>query len=163
MKNRIYRAIMGLLGFTSACTPFAKLYGPPPTPEYGVPAPEYGTPYVELVVKGKVTDPDGKPVSGIQVTPFRRYGDKDYPDGKFLTDGSGNVEITKQEFTGGMGALNFAFEDVDGPENGGRFAKDTVYNKDLDIKKVGEGSDHWSDGEFEVIFEKKLRPAEDGE
>ena len=165
MKNRIHRAIMGLLGFSAACTPFAKLYGSPPVPEYGAPEPEYGTPYVELVVKGMVTDPDGKPVSGIQVRPFYRYdgGGKDYPGGKFLTDAAGVLEKTLYETYGTPEVLNFAFEDLDGPENGGRFAKDTVYNKDLDIKKVDAGSDNWSDGKFEVIFEKKLRPAEDGE
>jgi putative lipoprotein (rSAM/lipoprotein system) len=134
-------------------------------PEYGAPvAAEYGTPYVELIVKGKVTDPDGKPIPGIQVRPFYRYdGGHDYSSGKYLTDDAGVLEKTLYETHGTPEALNFAFEDLDGPENGGRFAKDTVYHKDLDIKKVDEGSDHWSEGKFEVIFEKKLRPAEDGE
>ena len=142
MTKKIYRTLLAMLGFVS-CAPFMKNM--------------YGAPYVDLVVKGTVTDQTGNPVPGIRVT-IPELG----PNQK--TDASGKVEMKMS--LGGTQLLhefNLQFEDIDGPENGGTFATDTLYHKDMEINKVSDGDGSWNEGKYEVNFEKKLRPREDRE
>ncbi len=151
MKHRLYRAVMSLLGFAASCTPIMKpMYGPAPA--------EYGTPHTDLVVRGTVTDQDGKPIPGIQVKAFRAGVRMMAQE----TDASGKVEMGTEHYEYGY-EPNLAFEDIDGPENGS-FAPDTLFSKDLEAKQIAPGDGHWYGGAYEIVFEKKLRPAgEDGE
>ena len=48
-------------------------------------------------------------------------------------------------------------EDVDGKENGGLFAPDTLRLIDLEKKKVGEGDDEWDSGIWELKGDVRLR------
>lgn len=139
MKNRIYRALMALLGFASFSCSCAKMYGPQPAPEYGVP-------YLELMtIKGTVTDPDGNPIPGIRV--------KDsYSGASVTTNASGKVELAVEN--AGPVEFDLYFKDPDGMENGGSFAEDTLYFKDMAIRQVDPGT-------FELNFEKKLQPLKD--
>ena len=116
----------------------------------------YGAPYVDLTVKGTVTDQKGNPIPGILVTIPELGADQ-------KTDASGKVELTTT--LGGtiqLQGFNLVFKDIDGPENGGSFAADTLYNKDMEIKKVSGGHGDWHEGSYEVVFEKKLHPSPEG-
>ena len=48
-------------------------------------------------------------------------------------------------------------EDVDGKENGGLFAHDTIRLIDMEKKKVGEGDDEWDSGIWELKADFKLK------
>ena len=48
-------------------------------------------------------------------------------------------------------------EDVDGEENGGLFASDTLRLTDLEKKKVAEGDDEWDSGTWELKGDLKLK------
>ena len=149
VTRRFFRGLLAMLGFsacTSTCGP-AKLYGPPTS--------EYGVPHVSFTFKGRVLDKDGKPIPGIKVTPLIEVGRAGDPR---LTDAEGQVEggvNWLQEWD--LERVGLAFEDEDGPENGGMFAPDTLYYKDLDVKQVKEGSG-WDKGTFHADFEKTLSP-----
>ena len=144
MMKRIYRTILAILGFGAvSCSLFMKKM--------------YGSPYVELDIKGTVTDQKGNPIPGILVT-IPEFS----PEQK--TDASGKVELsTTLGGTIQLQEFNIVFKDIDGPQNGGTFATDTLYNKDMEIKKVSDGHGDWHEGSYEVVFEKKLRPREDRE
>ena len=51
------------------------------------------------------------------------------------------------------------FEDIDGEENGGQFAPDTLRAKDLQIKFVENPEKGWNKGVYYITFEKKLKKA----
>ena len=134
MKNRIYRTLLAMLGFSVASC--RVMYGSPEILDWGI-----------VNIKGTVIDSEGNPIPGIQV--------KDsYTDISSTTDASGEMEMSvehvwNQEF-------DLCFEDPDGPENGGTFARDTLFYKDMNIRQVGART-------FELNFKKKLHPAQDGE
>lgn len=134
-------ALLGLLGFDSCIG------------GGDVPC-EYGTPQVEFLVKGSVTDAEGHPLKGIKVTLRESYGVQLYGmdsvytdrDGKFVTNTLKSISLDNKKII---------FEDMDGPENGGEFANDSV---DLDhLQKIqtkkGEG---WYEGKYEISAERKL-------
>ena len=133
---------MAMLGFASfSSCEMKKMYGPPPAPEYGVP-------YLELIVNGTVTDPAGNPIPGIRV-------EDSYTGISGTTDASGKVVGLALERTGEP-EFDLYFKDPDGPDNGGSFARDTLFYKDMEIRQVEIST-------FELNFEKKLHPAQDGE
>jgi hypothetical protein len=82
---------------------------------------------------------------------------KQYTAQVFSVTASGKVEMGTEKYEYGY-EPNLAFEDIDGPENGS-FAPDTLFSKDLEAKQIAPGDGHWYGGAYEIVFEKKLRPA----
>lgn len=144
---RIFRwlsvTILGLLGF-SAC-------GDDDPAE--IPS-AYGTPTANYIYTGTVTDKEGNPIEGIDVvfhgivesTMNASLVVKTYEDGTFRT-GYLNTSRTRVK--------TIDFVDRDGEANGGDFESLTLEVKDLDSKKVTEGSG-WYEGEFEVKVDVQL-------
>ena len=170
--SKIYRSLLALLGFTACSTsPWDE-----PLNMYGArPAPEYGTPHVNYVIRGTVTDNDGNPLPGIKVKPLMGWWSDDVEKywgnseddpryyGVFHTDADGKVEVitSLDAWDAENEDIRIAFEDEDGPQNGGSFARDTLFRKDLDIQKVSDGDGHWLEGKYQIDFQKKLSPEEE--
>lgn len=73
MKRRVLLAILSLLGFATACK------------EEMVEM--YDTPRADFRVRGRVTDPDGQPVPGIEVS--NRFDEK-----KVLSNADGHYDLS---------------------------------------------------------------------
>ena len=143
LANRCLSALLVLLGFqacdsTEAC--------------------EYGTPTVDYHVIGQVEDADGNPVKGIRVTmqgfnDFSNGNEKDITytdeDGRFKTKTVRSVFIESE--------MGIVFEDIDGPENGGEFATESVKSDDMKKKQIKKGDGHWYEGEYELTANKTLK------
>lgn len=139
MKDLIVRVsawLLCLIGFggTVACSP-------------GMVADEYGSPYAEYEVKGRVTDRQGEPIAGIQVTCDAMDMQPEYTDsdGSYVLYGNGfpreKIQVT--------------FEDVDGEENRGVFAGKTV---SAEAVQVQTGDDNWNFGVYEAEVNAELSP-----
>lgn len=103
MKNKLIWGALTLLGFSSACEELARssdMYGP---------APMYAPLYSYFSVKGRVVDPDGKPIPGIAVTVNSAIRAESDADGHFEVGGS--IENDGRQIL--LGAM-----DLDGYENG---------------------------------------------
>ncbi|MBO8440608.1 MAG: radical SAM-associated putative lipoprotein [bacterium] len=144
LYTAVCAAVLGALGFT-ACDYPAPKYGPiamyaPPPPEASV-----------YKIKGRVTDEAEQPVQGIKVTVhnFDAVLDTAYTDveGEFVTD-----KLTTFDYVGGTEVV---LTDVDGEENGGRFAPDTVKFEEMKVDTISE--EDWGGGEYELSFERKLK------
>ena len=93
--------------------------------------PEYGTPYAEYEVKGRVSDSEGTPISGIKVS----MGEEGSLDSVAVTDADGRFHVIHIQFT-----------DIDGEAGGGLFEEQTVT---VQAEMVEEG-DGWSRGKYAV-------------
>lgn len=126
--------LLCLIGFGSsvACSP-------------GMVADEYGSPYASFEVKGKVTDQQGNPIPGIQVTCDAMYIQPVYTesDGSYALHGDG---FPREK-------IQVSFEDVDGEENGGLFAARTVSVETVHVK---EGDGNWDFGVYEAEANAEL-------
>jgi putative lipoprotein (rSAM/lipoprotein system) len=139
MFLKFCRMLLGILGVSavSACGE-----GILPAPEYGPIMAEYGVPHADYVIKGTVTDQDGNPIKGIQVSSlagneYHRQCDTVY------TDDDGGYEIRRTiDFLGPE--VDVRYEDVDGYENGGLFMTE---DRKVALEKQEEGSG-WYDGLF---------------
>lgn len=137
MKDLIVRFsawLLCLIGFGSsvACSP-------------GMVADEYGSPYASFEVKGKVTDQQGNPIPGIQVTCDAMYIQPVYTesDGSYALDGDG---FPREK-------IQVSFEDVDGEENGGLFAARSVSVETVHVK---DGDGNWDFGVYEAEANAEL-------
>lgn len=142
LYTAVCAAVLGVLGFT-ACSGQAV---------------EYGTPHLDYRVKGKVVSSEGKPIKGIRVTVKDDDFMSDWPDGKNVvyTDEDGLMESGKNTAMEIYDQMVY-FEDVDGVENGGEYALDSMALSDMSKKKVKDGSGSWYNGEYELSFERKLK------
>ena len=125
--------------------------------------------------RGTVTDNDGNPLPGIKVKPLMGWWSDDVEKywgnseddpryyGVFHTDADGKVEVitSLDAWDAENEDIRIAFEDEDGPQNGGSFARDTLFRKDLDIQKVSDGDGHWLEGKYQIDFQKKLSPEDE--
>ena len=111
----------------------------------GMVADEYGTPYASYEVKGKVTDENDQPITGISVECGAFYTEPVYTgeDGSYEMSGTG---FPRQK-------IEVAFVDVDGEENGGTFASRIVSEEAVHVQD-GQGS--WDYGKFSVEVDVKL-------
>ena len=143
----LFVTILGVLGF-SACGDD----DPADTPS------AYGTPTATYIYRGTVTDEEGNPIKDIDVV---LHG---------VIEGSMNASLVIKTDKNGVfrtGYLNTSqtwvetidFVDRDGEANGGDFESQTLEVKDLDSKKVTEGSG-WYQGEFEVQANVQLEKKE---
>jgi len=122
----------------------------------------YGTPTTHYIIKGKVTDTDGKPINGVKVEANDTYDDRRRPltDEPVYTDEKGEYSANAWGISSdGQGniLLEVTFEDVDGEANGGTFANDTVRGKDMTIEKVKDGDGAWNRGTYEITANKTMK------
>lgn len=130
----------------------------------------YGSPRCDVTVKGVVTDEKENPIEGIQVKAVQvmpkqegvildRY---EYELFKSLTDNAGAFELSGAVTSFENPAVYVIAEDIDGEENGGCFAPETLK---VDIVKVKDGDDNWYFGAYEnaTPVEIKLKPEEKSE
>lgn len=149
--NALAATLLTLLGFSSC--------GNHEDEDYPV---LYGTPTSTFQVKGNVTDEAGNPIQGIQAKVELKYSGMANGNKPTFTDSKGNYVLEKGEMTGSPtsekeGIVKVIFEDVDGEENGGTFANDTVMGKNLTINKVEKGDGAWNLGSFEITANAKLK------
>lgn len=129
LKNWLLAAIAPVLGMQTSC-----IFGG---------ADEYGTPEADYKVKGMVTDVDGHPVPGINVSMF--YAET-------TTDNDGRYEVGVRNL--GIDTAYVSFRDVDGADNG-RFA-DTVGAVSFRDAHF-EGGHGWYEGEATKTLDMTLR------
>ena len=105
---------------------------------------EYGTPYAEYEAKGRVSDSEGTPISGIKVS----MGVEDYMDSVAVTDADGRFHVIHDTFPldDNTFDIQFQFTDIDGEAGGGLFEEQTVT---VQAEKVEEG-EGWSRGKYAV-------------
>ena len=98
--------------------------------------PEYGTPYAEYEVKGRVSDSEGTPISGIKVS----MGEEGSLDSVAVTDADGRFHVIH-------GTFPFRDNTFDiGEAGGGLFEEQTVT---VQAEMVEEG-DGWDEGDYAV-------------
>ncbi len=160
---KMCRALLAAMGF-AAVTGCPKMYGCPELPAM------YGSPHCDVTVRGVVTDEKASPVEGIQVKaveimkkqPGMELDKYEHEYFRTQTDNSGKFEL---------GGIVTAFEnpdvyviteDIDGEENGGTFAPETLK---VDLVRVKEGDGDWYFGAYEnaAPVEIKLKLEEKSE
>ena len=110
--------------------------------------PEYGTPYAEYEVKGRVSDSEGTPISGIKVS----MGVEDYMDSVAVTDADGRFHVIHDTFPFRDNTFDIQFTDIDGEAGGGLFEEQTVT---VQAEMVEEG-DGWDEGDYAVPEEVEV-------
>ena len=147
-------AILSLFGF-SGCEGIEDII---------YPKSEYGMPHATFAIKGSVKAEDtGNPVQGIKVK-FRQKqqydldenGNPRYTEFEFSSDKDGKVEGSFVEWPDDSN-IEFTFEDVDGAENGGWFAPDTLRGKDIKIELEEDKKSTWNKGTYHISFDEKLK------
>ena len=143
--DMISGAILSLLGFTSCA---------------GLGPVEYGSPHANFKVMGDVKAADnGKPIEGIEVKIHRNSKDVSDYCPQFKTDKEGKVNETFALWPEAEDIM-LTFEDVDGEENGGLYAPDTLRAKDLQINFVEDKKSTWHKGDYDITFHSKLKKAD---
>ena len=150
LYTAVCAAVLGALGFT-ACGWQADMYG--------VPVPDYGVPTATFRVRGVVTDEENNPMEGIRVAVSDREG---WDSDTVYTSADGEFE-TRDMSVGSVESVRAVLTDVDGEENGGTFAPDTVKFEEMKVDTIREGSGRWDEGEYDLSFERKLKRGGDGE
>jgi putative lipoprotein (rSAM/lipoprotein system) len=125
---------------------------------------EYGMPHGTFVVKGTVEAEDtGAPVEGIKVK-FRQHvdgredenGKPYYEEIEFSSDKDGKAETSFTQWPD-VNDIEFTFEDVDGEENGGYFAPDTLRGKDIKVTLEEDKKSTWNKGTYNLSFAARLK------
>ena len=142
LYTAVCAAVLGALGFTACGWQNAPMYGTEPA---------YGVPTATFRVRGVVTDVDDNPVEGIRVAVSDREG---WDSDTVYTTADGEFE-TRDMSVGSVGSVRAVLADVDGEENGGMFAPDTVKFEEMEVDTIREGD--WGGGEYELSFERKLK------
>lgn len=111
---------------------------------------EYGEPYAKFEVKGKVTDPEGNPIAGIEVGLNEWKLTTTSQDGKYSLKSN---YFPESEYT-----FNVAFNDVDSTENG-LFKNDTL-SVTVKLSELTGGSG-WYEGSATKTVDVTLERLED--
>ena len=114
--------------------------------QFGSCAVEYGTPEATYHVKGTVTDPNGQPIPGIQIS---NYG---YPID--TTDAQGNYSYAHQDFP--RHPIPITFSDIDSTLNGSY--QDTTVSLPTTGIHLSGGDGNWNFGHGLVQFDITLTP-----
>ncbi|MBQ8047875.1 MAG: radical SAM-associated putative lipoprotein [Prevotella sp.] len=146
LSNKVLSALLVSMGFAS-CEDIIKSED------------EYGTPTVDYHIVGKVTGPEGNPIKGIRVTARGFYDFNGRTQLQTFTDDEGKFATESIRDTWIDDGLRVVFEDVDGDDNGGKFAKDSLFSHELQSKLIEKGSG-WFKGKYELTAEKQLRKEE---
>ena len=104
---------------------------------------EYGTPYAEYEVKGRVSDAEGTPISGIRVS--MGESQDSYMDSVAVTDAEGRFHVIHGTFPFRDNTFEMQFTDIDGEAGGGLFEEQTV-TVQAEMTEEGDG---W-DGDYAV-------------
>ena len=162
---KICRALLAAMGF-AAVTGCPKMYG---CPEYDLPG-MYGSPHCDVTVRGVVTDENASPVEGIQVKvveiikkqPGVELNKYEHEYFRTQTDNAGAFELGGTVTAFENPDVYVITEDIDGEENGGTFAPETLK---VDLVRVKEGDGLWDFGKYEneAPVEIKLKLEEKSE
>lgn len=129
---KVLTAFFTLLGIITGCNFFD-------------PVDEYGVPSADFIVKGKVTDKlSRKPINNIAI--IRKTDTSPYGNDTVRTNADGEFELKFNDFPG-IDHWVFA-EDLDGMENGGWFAKDSLTVNSSQMKQIKKRNG-WNVGTFE--------------
>ena len=112
---------------------------------------EYGCPSANFNVKGKVTDPQGNPIPGIQVT-GNWDNDITSASGDYIL--SARVDPLYPEDT-----IQIVFADVDSSANGS-YQNDTV-PVTFQYSELTGGDGHWYEGSATKTLNVTLQPVEE--
>lgn len=127
MKRRFMLFLLSALGFTTACE----------NEDKGTVC-MYGTPLIDFELQGTVTDGEGNPIPGIEVS-------TDEPGNKTATASDGSYRLSGQVIPN---RVQLRFTDVDGAENGGEFASQELLVEFTEEDRTGEASGSWNMGSF---------------
>lgn len=154
MKKTFLKWIMAVLGVTSVSSCFL-----------------YASPHATYEAKGRVTDEEGRPITGIQVNFCTDYGETDslgnkiyYRDGDaVLTDVDGKFSLNSERYDLlDYETISIGFIDIDGPDGGGSFQSKFV-EQPLVQKSKGKWNDSWDQGNYEVPGEVNVTLERDAE
>lgn len=149
LKRLIKLTILSWFGFAS-CGENAVLE------EAHVPYTAYGSPYGLFRVDIKVTDEANKPIKGIKVTPViihdPRYDIRRSVLDPISSDYSGKANKV-YNYSWVSNNVRILFEDIDGDQNGGSFAKDSILVKTVQTKEPNG----WFAGDYSVSAVKRLK------
>lgn len=107
---------------------------------------EYGTPSADFIIKGKVTDKETQaPINNIAI--IRKTETSPYGNDTVKTDSNGEYEL-KFTYFPTVNHRIFA-EDLDGDQNGGDYAPDSLKLNSSQMKKIKKGDGSWYAGAFE--------------
>ena len=133
MKRKLMYFLLSALGFSAACDKHENEPGQ---------VCMYGTPRIDFRIRGKVSDPAGNPIPGIEV----RGGQGSYSDVEpAFTDKEGLYDIAGSAFPA---AFDLSFNDIDGPENGGEFEPKTLSVRFADDEQTQPGEGGWFQGTY---------------
>ncbi len=136
---------IALKTYAKVLTAFFTLLGTITGCNYFEPRCEYGTPSADFVVKGKVTDKSSqKPITDIRIIHKTGYAPA---NDTVKTDANGKFELKFKEFPGTNHWI-YA-EDLDGTENGGLYAPDSLIVNSAQMKRIKKGDGNWYEGVFE--------------
>ena len=120
----------------------------------------YGTPYGEYKYEGIVTDEEGNPIQGINVT-VQEYNDPIKNLTMVETDKSGS--FTTDYIKRGSGRQTLIFTDIDGDANGGDFEEVRFNIHSLNNKvKIEDGEGDWDNGKWKVTADVELTLKSEG-
>lgn len=102
-------------------------------------------------MRGVVTDVENNPVEGIRVAVSDGKG---WDSDTVYTTADGEFETCDMS-VGSVESVRAVLTDVDGEENGGTFAPDTVKFEEMKVDTISE--EDWGGGEYELSFERKLK------
>lgn len=130
---KIVAALLGVVSFVAGCDLIPS----------GDTRAEYGTPSADFVIKGKVVDKSSqKPIENIAIIRKMRSHGIDTA----RTNAKGEYELKFNDFPG-IDHWIFA-EDLDGTENGGLYAPDSINVNSSTMQNIKKGSG-WYKGAFE--------------
>ncbi len=140
-------SLLAMLGFSSCGSNFRNNDAPS----------VYGVPTVDFIVKGTVTDSDGKPLKGIKMSTI--MGDEEKCDtlATTFTDDDGRYEFEQQNDMNLEGGKALVAEDVDGRANGGKHETVRIEFKDLPRTKTKEGRISFDAGEYDITGDIKMK------
>ena len=113
---------------------------------------EYGCPMADYNIKGKVTDPNGNPVSGIKVDMIG------FSSTTTSDDGSYNMNTRVEPYYPAE-TVDIAFVDIDSTENG-LFKNDTVPVV-FQYSEFTGGNGRWYEGSITKTLNVSLQPVEE--
>ena len=121
----------------------------------------YGTPYGEYKYEGIVTDEEGNPIQGINVT-VQEYNDPIKNLTVVETDKSGKFTTDYIKWGAG-GKQTLIFTDIDGDANGGDFEEVSFNIHSLNNKvKIEDGEGDWDNGKWKVTADVELTLKSEG-
>ncbi len=144
MKNKLIYLLLSLLGLATACDD-----------DGGEIMCMYGTPTVTFSVKGRVTDPAGKPIEGISVKTEKWL--------ETATNARGEFAFEKSEWTSfGDKPLKIPlkFEDVDGARNGSFEDREVevAFTRNEKVESSGWYFGDYTASDIEVVLQAKAEP-----